>query len=85
MARVINHSSSHWNCRIVLVWNAGAPQALVLAAKNICKGEQLLLDYGEMWKYVQQKKEEKEKGKKSILNFDEKEMFQVRVWSKRLS
>lgn len=78
MGRVINHSSSHWNCEIVIVWNAGVPQALVVTTKDVAKGEQLFLNYGEMWKYFQQKREEKEKGKKSILNFDESEMFQVR-------
>ncbi len=77
MGRVLNHSSQYWNCRIHLVWNAGLPQALVIAETDISKGEQLLLDYGEQWKYFEEKKEKKGKGGKSIQNFDENEMFQV--------
>jgi hypothetical protein len=79
MARVINHSSAHANVRLVQIWNAGVPQVLVVARRDIAKGEQILLDYEQLWQYFEQRKENRRIGeKKSIQNFDEQEMFMLR-------
>jgi SET domain-containing protein len=80
MGRVINHSKLYCNCEFVLIWNAGVPQALVIAIKDIAKGDQIFADYEQLWKYFEERKEDREKGdkKKSIQNFDENEMFQIR-------
>ncbi len=79
MARVINHSATHANVALEMVWNAGVPQVLVLALREIDKGEQILLNYEQMWQYFEQRKENRRLGeKKSIQNFDEDEMFMLR-------
>lgn len=57
MGRIINHSATTPNCELLVVWNAGVPQALVVALCDVARGEQLLLDYQRtFWDHEEQRR-----------------------------
>lgn len=79
MGRIINHSA-YPNCTLVIVWNAGVPQALVIAQEDIAEGDQILIDYeATFWRYFEEKKAAKRRGEKpariSLWNYNEEETF----------
>jgi hypothetical protein len=82
MGRMINHSAQP-NARIEVIWSAGAPIPLVIAARKIDKGEQILLDYGSsFWEYFEEKKNRSkpkaEETQNVSWNFEEDEMLIIR-------
>lgn len=85
MGRIINHSSLRPNVKLVIIWNAGVPQALVIATKDIRKGDQILLDYqSTFWHDYEERRSNKmraaadEPRKLSLWNYNEEETLMTR-------
>ena len=74
MGRCINHSEQKFNAKLVMIWNAGVPVVLVVAVRDISKGEQVLIDYQEnFWKYNTNKEQKTDKF--SILNYTDEDYW----------
>ena len=73
MNRIINHSNDP-NAEVLTFWNCGIPISIIVATKEIRKGEQILIDYRQhFWKHFDEKTDHisKKEERVSLWNYDE--------------